>query len=337
MTVNEAIKQLLSKAKTTDMRGFSKFFGDISSVLFKQGEEHLLRKELMKLLGIKGKDVLSKDLWMYANDVNMTVYDKGKIAVEALSDKVFKRLGSLEKKIIEKLADFTQKLTSKNLYITIGEQPVSVSGPTGFRFSVPDTKDPIEYMFPYHPHLIPAYKKLADAGVPVQWIWAAHDWFHELAHSLGQSSEKKADTYAFRTVKKFFSNKYPNVKKIMLGGHMFNPDTKKETDRKDRLQKAHDSFIKKDTTVEGHMLKTLYEKDKTLAKKVEQVLAAVTRKEIYNKIDKDISSVEKKLKALQKFLNSTKRIEDPDALNEVRWELNAYKANLLAEVSKLVG
>jgi len=314
MTVKEAIKNLTTKAKKVDMREFSKYFGDISNVLFKQKEEHLLRKEILKLLGISGRydGIMSKDLWMFVNDVNMIFYDKGKITVEALNDKVLNRLGSTEKKIIEKLANFTQKLTGKKLSITIGEQSISVSGPTGFRISVPDTKDPIKHMFPYNVKVIPAYEKIAAAGVPIQWIWAAHDWFHELAHCLGQGNEKKADTYAFRTAKKFFTKKYPKVKDVVMN-------------------------VKGKTMIKE--LKTLYLKDKKLAIEVAQVLgyrikAKPNTQEIKTKILMPLEDALRKIrisfKAFDKLAGDYPKNLDKFALDIV-FGLNSFVSLLKKE------
>lgn len=216
--ISDAIEDLKKVAKDKSLKEFVYYFGDISHKFFKQNKESELRKRLIEdILGMKKYGgILGKDLWYKFNDISPIIYNKGKVTVEALNDKVLKRMGSLEKKIITSLADFTNKIVKRDIYVTIGEQWVSVGNPGSMRISIPDTKYDINLIMPYNRKVIPAFKKMQDLGIPSQWLWAATDWFHELAHALGENNEKKADTFSFNYAKKFFSKKYPKVKEISL-------------------------------------------------------------------------------------------------------------------------
>jgi len=60
-------------------------------------------------------------------------------------------------------------------------------------------------------------KHLEKQGVDRRTLWAAHDWFHELSHTLGVHDEKEADHFAVKHIKEFIGwrNKKPSVPPIV--------------------------------------------------------------------------------------------------------------------------
>lgn len=131
------------------------------------------------------------------------------ISIKAHNEDVVARIDDKGKAILEEMVAFTaKKYPDKKLDISIGLQPISVAGSDGFRMTVPDLEAPISDMFPYDAKLvIPAYEALEKEGADRRTLWAAHDFFHEMAHTEGIQDEREADAFAVKHVQEFISSR----------------------------------------------------------------------------------------------------------------------------------